>query len=71
MIEVDSICQDGAVLEFEDTEKNRILGMDMLAAHLVEKAIWERNCHQRDLLYQDIINLYQTADKILMNQMVK
>lgn len=70
LIKIDDSYYFNTNLVFKDSAKNGILGRDMLAAQLIEKAHLEKNIYRRDKILDDIIYLYLTADKILMNEMV-
>jgi hypothetical protein len=62
---------DDAHLEINDCEINRICGTDRVAAYLVKEANLEKNKNKRIKIYDSIVYLYSTADKVLMNDLVR
>ncbi|XP_025412562.1 RNA polymerase-associated protein CTR9 homolog isoform X2 [Sipha flava] len=69
MIEIDDMYCSNGDLKLTNREENLIRGTDMLAAHLMEKAIREKSKCERQKLFEDIEFLYLNANKIVMNHM--
>ena len=58
-------------MNYKDSEKDQMKGLDTLAAHHVQQANREKNKDKKRELFTKATRLYTTADKIIMYDQVK
>jgi len=63
--------QSDSSLKYKDSEKDQMRALDMLVAYYIQTANKEKNKDKRQKLISKAKQLYTTADKIKMYDMVR